>query len=162
MTGDLRIIENQDLRKLISKGPNYREPRNINWKKCKEAVENGTDAFANTLSVKNKLRYIDIVPWRNEVLQKIDVKIASLKRKIKYRKVNPVLQKTEVIEYLQELHSKFVLVPIDKAANNVSIICKRFYVEVILKEIGILGEGNNSRGIVPVRAHLSTPGAPPT
>ena len=37
-----------------------------------------------------------------------------------------------------------VLVPIDKAANNVSIICKRYYVEVILKEIGIIGEGNNT------------------
>ena len=34
------------------------------------------------------------------------------------------------------------MVPIDKAVNNVSIICKRFYVEVILKETGILGEGN--------------------
>ena len=34
------------------------------------------------------------------------------------------------------------MVPIDKAANNVSIICKRFYVEVILKEIGVLGAGN--------------------
>ena len=144
VTGDLRIIENHHLRKLISKGPNYREPRNINWKKCKEAVENGTDAYANTLSVKNDLRYIDIVPWRNEVLQKVDAKITSLKRKMKYHKVNPVLKQTEVIEYLENLHSKFVLVPIDKAANNVSIICKRFYVEVILKEIGILGEGNNT------------------
>ena len=35
-----------------------------------------------------------------------------------------------------------MLVPIDKAANNICIICKRFYVEVILKEIRILGEGN--------------------
>ena len=144
MTGDLRIIENQHLRKLISKGPNYREPRSINWKKCKEAVENGTDTYANTLSAKNKLRYIDIVPWRNEILQKVDAKIASLKRKIKYHKVNPVLKQPDVIEYLQNLHSKFVMVPIDKAANNVSIICKRFYVEVILKETGILGEGNTT------------------
>ena len=144
VTGDLRIIENHHLRQLISKGPNYREPRNINWKKCKEAVENGTDTFANTLSAKYDLRYIDIVPWRNKVLQKVDAKIAFLKRKMKYRKVNPVLQQTEVIEYLRDLHSKFVLVPIDKAANNVSIICKRFYVEVILKEIGILGEGNST------------------
>ena len=37
-----------------------------------------------------------------------------------------------------------MLVPIDKAANNVCIICKRFYVEVILKEIGVLGEGNTT------------------
>jgi hypothetical protein len=144
MTGDLRIIENQHLRKLISKGPNYREPRSINWNKCKEAVENGTDTYANTLSVKHNLRYTDIVPWRNEVLQKVDAKIASLKRNIKYHKVNPILKQSDVIEYLQDLHSKFVMVPIDKAANNVSIICKRFYVEVILKETGILGEGNTT------------------
>ena len=144
VTGDLRIIENQHLRKLISKGPNYREPRNINWKKCKEAVEDGTDAFANTISAKCNLRYIDIVPWRNKILQMVDAKITYLKRKLKYRKVNPVLQQTDVIDYLKTLHSKYVLVPIDKAANNVSIICKRFYVEVILKEIGILGEGNNT------------------
>ena len=82
------------------------------------------------------------MPWRNEVLRKVDAKIACLKRKMKFQKVNPILQQPEVVEYLTELHSKFVLVPIDKAANNVCIICKRFYVEVILKEIGILGEGN--------------------
>ena len=144
VTGDLRIIENQHLRNLISKGPNFREPRNINWRKCKEVVENGTDAFAYKLSSQHNLRYTDIVPWRNEVLQKVDAKIAFLKRKLKYQKVNPVLERADVIEYLKNLHSKFVLVPIDKAANNVSIICKRFYVEVILKEIGILDGGNNT------------------
>ena len=85
MTGDLRIIENYHLRKVISKGPNYREPRSINWKKCKEVVEIGTDMYANTLSAKHKLRYQDIVPWRNELLLKVDAKISSLKRKIKYR-----------------------------------------------------------------------------
>ena len=41
------------------------------------------------------------------------------------------------------MHKHFVLVPIDKAANNIAIICKRFYVEVILKEIGVLGELGN-------------------
>ena len=49
-----------------------------------------------------------------------------------------------MLEYLQDLHSRFVLVPIDKAANNVSFVCKRYYVEVILKEIGILGEGSET------------------
>jgi len=145
LTGDLRLVENQHLRKLISKGPNYREPRTIIWKKCREAVENGTDACINNLLAKNiNIRGADLTPWKNEILRKVDSKIASLKRKIKYQKANPVLKQPEVIEYLQNLHSKYVLVPIDKAANNICIICKRFYVEVILKEIGILGEGNNT------------------
>ena len=39
---------------------------------------------------------------------------------------------------------KFVLVPIDKASIIVAIICKRYYVKVILNEIGITGHGNNT------------------
>ena len=35
VTGDLRIIENEKLRKLISKGPNFREAKTINWNKCR-------------------------------------------------------------------------------------------------------------------------------
>ena len=44
-----------------------------------------------------------------------------------------------VVKYLKDLHSKYVIVPIDKAANNISIICKRFYVMRLLKEVGVLG-----------------------
>ena len=37
-----------------------------------------------------------------------------------------------------------VLVPIDKAANNIAIICRKYYVTVILKEIGISNAGNET------------------
>ena len=55
-----------------------------------------------------------------------------------------MLKQDIVIEYLHELHEKCVLVPIDKAANNTAIICKKYYVTVILKEIGILDAGNET------------------
>ena len=32
ITGDLNIIQNQQLRDFISKGPKYREPRSFSWK----------------------------------------------------------------------------------------------------------------------------------
>ena len=35
LTGDLRIISNSKLRKLVSKDPNFYEAMSINWKKCK-------------------------------------------------------------------------------------------------------------------------------
>ena len=44
-----------------------------------------------------------------------------------------------VVRYLQDLHNRYVIVPIDKAANNISIICKRFYVLRLLKEVGAIG-----------------------
>ena len=144
MTGDLRIIENQHLRKIIAKGPNYREPQSINWHKCKETVMNGLEEYTTNISSKLNFDPTKLTPWKNKVLQKVEENITSIKRRTKYKKVNRVLNRPEVVEYLKTLHTNFVLVPIDKAANNVSIICKKYYVEVILKEIGIIGQGNNT------------------
>ena len=36
------------------------------------------------------------------------------------------------------------MTPIDKSSSNVAVICKRYYVEVVLKEIGILGDGSET------------------
>ena len=68
---------------------------------------------------------------------------ALLKSKITPRKTNPVLKRDDVKKYLDHLHKHIVLVPVDKASNNIAIICKRFYVEVILKEVGVLGNIGN-------------------
>ena len=45
---------------------------------------------------------------------------------------------------LKHLKKNCVLVPIDKAPNNVPIICKRYYVEVILNKISLSRHGNNT------------------
>ena len=83
-------------------------------------------------------------PWKNEILKKVDEKIQSFKRRIHPKKTQQVLKNPEVVEYLKKMHEKYVFVPIDKAGNNIAIICKRYYVEVILKEIGHLGNGNST------------------
>ena len=143
ITGDLRLITNTRLRKLISKGPNFREPRTINWNKCKEEIRKGLDScVSNFVKSQNGLNIEALTPWKDKILEKVDTKIALLNTRIRPRKTNPVLKDPEFIEYLKSLHDRYVLVPIDKAANNVAIICKRYYVQVILKEIGILDLGN--------------------
>ena len=86
----------------------------------------------------------EFVDRKRKILQEVGNKIISLKHRIKVHKTNPVLKQDAVIEYLNELHEKYVLVPIDKAANNIAIICKKYYVTVILKEIGILDAGNET------------------
>ena len=72
-------------------------------------------------------------------MEKKDSPRSSLKHRIKVRKANPVLKQDVVIEYLIELHEKYIFVTTDKTANNIAII---WYVTVILKEIGILDAGN--------------------
>ena len=145
ITGDLRLIENQSLRKIISKGPNYREPKTINWGKCKNVISEGLEKSSEKLAFCDKnVNDDDMKPWKEEILKQVEQKIHTLKRKIKPKKTNPVLKQEEIIRYLENLHKQFVLVPIDKASNNVAIICKRYYVEVVLKEVGILATGNTT------------------
>ena len=36
---------------------------------------------------------------------------------------------------LEHIQGEYVLVPADKAANNIVIVCKTYYIEVILKEL---------------------------
>ena len=40
-----------------------------------------------------------------------------------------------VKKYLDIFHKRLVLVPADKAGNNVLIVCKKYYIEVMLKEL---------------------------
>ena len=55
-----------------------------------------------------------------------------------------MLKQNLVIRYLNELHKKYVFVPFDNADNNIAIICKKYYVTVMLKEIGILDAENET------------------
>ena len=46
-------------------------------------------------------------------------------------KFNSVLSQHDVLKDLSKLHEKFVLVPTDKAANNITVVCKKFYLSLI-------------------------------
>ena len=46
-----------------------------------------------------------------------------------------VLQIKKHINYLHDFQRQFVLVPADKAANNVIVICKKYYLDVVLNEL---------------------------
>ena len=86
----------------------------------------------------------------------------NLETKIILRKVNSALDDCDLIANLtlssiykiynirtsvKELHSNFIFVLIDKAANNVAITCKKLYALVITKKLGFnSGNSNNENG----------------
>ena len=49
LTGNLKIITNNKLRKLVSKGPKFREPQEIDLDVAKDIVTEGIDTFIKTL-----------------------------------------------------------------------------------------------------------------
>ena len=144
ITGDLPIITNQKLRKLFSKGPNYREPKTLNYHKCKQTIQSSLASSIQDLAVKYKLPVQNFIPWKDKILELVDSRIRSLKSRNVPSATKPILQDEETLSSLSELHSKFVVVPIDKAANNVAIICKRFYIQKLLNEVGIPGDSSST------------------
>ena len=148
ITGDLRIIRNNKLRKLITKGPKYREPTNISWDKAKSSILDGLNETVEHLSNKYGINKVQFSEWKNEILASIDYQINKYKKKFNHQKPKSILNDITVKEALENLQHNFVVAPIDKAANNVSFICKRFYATTLLKELGMIGLPSNTYRLV--------------
>ena len=67
-----------------------------------------------------------------------------MQRRVKVRHVSKTLSDLTANNCLESLKEKYVLVPIDKAANNVAFVCKRYYAEVLFKEMGFSGTPNST------------------
>ncbi|WP_456235821.1 hypothetical protein [Soonwooa purpurea] len=139
ITGKLNIVENKKLRKLLQKGPNYREPKCYNYGKCVKAITKALDNFIYSIINKYKMEECTFNLWKEGILKSVNKKIQHLQRFKHPQKTSPVLRNPLVLENLKELHNKFVITPIDKAANNVAFICKRYYIERLLSEVGLNG-----------------------
>ena len=65
-------------------------------------------------------------------------RISSLEENIRSPK-QEILNDPNLKDTLRRLHDDFVLVPADKAANNVIVVCKKYinYIETLIKELGI-------------------------
>ena len=80
--------------------------------------------------------------WVNEIQNIVEGKINKFKTQ-NHQTPPSILKKPDIKTCLQELHEKYVFAPADKAANNVIIICKKFYLEITMKELGLLGSSTS-------------------
>ena len=54
-----------------------------------------------------------------------------------------VFNKPEVKKELDRLHDQYVLVPADKAGNNIVFVCKAHYINCILEELELNSTSDN-------------------
>ena len=66
--------------------------------------------------------------WEKTIHECTDDRVRSLKsRRINKRKEYVLKYTYNIVDYLNDLHETFVLVPADKAASNVIVVCKKYY-----------------------------------
>lgn len=122
VTGNLDVISNVNLRRVISKGPKYRLPQDINFEKCFTNIEDSLNEFSNKWCKRENTTLDALGAWKTRILK-------TTRERILFYKNNPSLLppkarytaknlKTDILD----VHDKFVLVPADKASNNAVVI----------------------------------------
>jgi hypothetical protein len=135
-SGDLRLVQNPKLRRLFSKGPNYREPVPLNWTKARECIADGLRSSVSNWSRLDGYPESEYISFVSFVLKCVDEKIAKCKQSLRFRRTKPILQDPDAITELKRLHKLYVIVPVDKASKNIAFVCKKFYKFVLDNEVG--------------------------
>ena len=74
--------------------------------------------------------------WVRTIRSLVQGRIHKLKNCVNSRPKS-VFKDQEAVKCLSSLHDKYVIVPADKASNNIVVVCKSYYFECLIKELGI-------------------------
>ena len=93
--------------------------------------------------------------WEEMVKGQIEERISKPTQNFK-QPTSKVLPNADVKACLSDLHSKYVFVPADKAPNNIIIICKRYYIETLNKELGLNNCSTPARSLTYTSCQMSS------
>ena len=72
MTGNLKIISDSRIRYIVSKGPKYRFPSRINFKKCREEITSALNGFGNRWCKQEYVEPNALKKWKVSILKIVD------------------------------------------------------------------------------------------
>ena len=67
-----------------------------------------------------------------------------------------VLDQPDIKDTLHKLQTNYVLVPADKAANNVIIVCKKYHIDTLVKTLGINNVNVSNPTYIPIDDSFET------
>ena len=79
ITGDLRVVSNPKLRKLLTKGPNYQEPKTLNYSKCRKEISSSLGVAIDNFAAKFSVNKDDFTSWKNKILHLVDQRVKIIK-----------------------------------------------------------------------------------
>ena len=99
-------------------------------------ILNSIDLYVEQWSNREQVDVKYLFEWKDQIKELIVEHISSLKEKILSPK-QKLLNDPDVKDTLSRLHDNFVSIPADKVANNVIVVCKKYHIETLIKELGI-------------------------
>ena len=124
------------MKDLIAKGPKYREPCKVDWDKNLSLLCEDVDQYVLQWAIREIVELSVLSSGKGMVKGQIEERISKLKQNFKQPN-GKVLQNVDVKACLSDLHNKYVFVPADKVPDNIIIICKKYCMETLIKELGL-------------------------
>ena len=112
------------------------EPNRVHWKATETMFLESIDLYAKNWSNREQVDLKYLSEWKDHLKELVTDRISNLKGHFKSPKCK-ALDQPDVKDTLCKLQTNYVLVPADKAANNVIIVCKKYYIDTLVKELGI-------------------------
>ena len=134
ITGNFSIILSSKLRDLIAKGPKYRKPCKVDWDQNLSLSCEAVDQYALEWAKREMIELSVLSSLKEMVRSQINECISKLKQNFK-QPTGKVLQNADVKACLSGLRNKYVFVQARKVPNNIIIICKRYNINTLIKEL---------------------------
>ena len=99
------------------------------------------------------LKYLS--EWKDHLKKSVTDRISNLIGHFNHPKCK-VLDQPDVKDILHKKHANYVLVPADKVANNVIIVCKKYYIDTLVKKLGINNVNINNPTYIPIDDSFET------
>ena len=127
ITGDLSIIENARLRELVAKGPKYRES---NRKATETMFFESIDLHAKSWSKREQVDLKCLSEWKDQWKELVTDRISNLKGHFKSPKC--------------------------KVLDQPDVVCKKYYIDTLVKELGINNVNISNPTYIPIDDSFET------
>ena len=122
ITGNLNVIPDARVHNIISKGPKYRFPSNINFPKFRREIAVSLNDFSKRWCKRENVEPDALKVWKINICKIIETHISFYARNTHILPPKPKSSFRHLKRGIQDFHMNYVLVPADKAANNVVVV----------------------------------------
>ena len=122
ITGNLNVIPDARICNINFKGPKYKFPSYIDFPKCRREIAASLNDLSNRWCKLENVETDALKEWKINIFKIIDTRISISSRNTHRLPPKPKSSFRHLKRGIQDFHMNYVLVPADKAANNVVVV----------------------------------------
>ena len=131
VTGNFKTIPDSRIRNIVSNGPKYRLPSLIDFNRCWEEIND----FGNRWCKRESVECNALKEYKLSIFNIVDKRIKFYSHNTNLLPPKPKSSFRRLKQGIKEFHRNYLLVPADKAANNIIVVCRLHCINTLKQEL---------------------------